>query len=125
MEERPPIGYERNSCFSPGDASLALLRSKFTSADPARGSRQPQTLPRTTFNPVMVQQHPFALGEDAEADLIRLVSQRGHQLRRWTWRAFQCSSGGCLLPSKAVNQLDAKRRHPGDPTIPHRRTMQG
>jgi hypothetical protein len=27
--------------------------------------------------------HPFDLGEIAEADLTRLVSQRIHQLRRW------------------------------------------
>jgi len=26
---------------------------------------------------------PSALGEDAEADLTRLVGQRGYQLRRW------------------------------------------
>jgi hypothetical protein len=27
--------------------------------------------------------HPFGLGEDAEADLTRLVGQLGHQLLRW------------------------------------------
>ena len=61
----------------------------------ARGSWQTQSLPRTTISRPWCQQvrkrfapqgelHPFGLGENAEADLSRLVGhQRDHQLRRW------------------------------------------
>jgi hypothetical protein len=77
---------------------------------------QAQSLPRTTISRSWCQQvrkrfalqgdlHPFDLGEDAEADLTRLVGQRDHQLRRWAMEGLPVLIW--LLPARRLDRVSA------------------